>query len=425
MSVKTSKGLFAAVLSKLDEDKKLEESNSENLNRGEQSSTNTKTANFAQNGQAENKPAQNGLGSEKSELRSNSPHLLKVAAGVKQMQERSKLAEDLLRSGSQIVEIDPDKIHPSKIKDRLDSAYDEAEIAEITASMRERGQIVPGLVRIIDGKSDEFEIVYGRRRLLAAKRLGIAFKAAIRDLSDEEAIIFQGEENTARNDLSFIEKCLFAKAQEEAGFKRETICASLSTGKSHISEMIKLGKAITPALLDALGKAEMIGRGRWLLLARNLADFSDSEQTRIVQEIKEKTSFGALNSEEKFGLFLDAFDQQGDKKAVKQAKKLAKAKNNDLSSGLKWQSSDQHFSLVFNKEKAVLSLNNSAAKSANNPNEQNPNRQNRASALQNSEHQTVEAHALGGFVDFLASELDALYSAYQLACQNQSKSGDS
>src|SRR5690606_30273682 len=79
--------------------------------------------------------------------KSSSPHLLKVAAGVRQMQERSDLAEKLLKDGEQIVELNPDAILPSTIPDRYDSAYDAAAIFDIVESMRERGQIVPGLVR--------------------------------------------------------------------------------------------------------------------------------------------------------------------------------------------------------------------------------------------------------------------------------------
>jgi ParB family transcriptional regulator, chromosome partitioning protein len=231
MSRKDSKGMFAAVLGQLDNDEVAI-----------QQPTTTP--------------------------RSSSPHLLKVAAGVRQMQERSDLADKLLKDGDQIVELDPDTVLPSTIHDRYEGAYDAAAISEIVESIRERGQIVPGLVRPSPVTPGAFQIVYGRRRLAAAKRLGIKFKAAVRELSDEQAVVFQGEENTARQDLSFIEKCSFAVAQQEAGYKRETICASLSTGKSHVSEMIKIGTSIHKEILHAIGAAPGIGRGRWEDLAR-------------------------------------------------------------------------------------------------------------------------------------------------------------
>jgi ParB family chromosome partitioning protein len=231
MSRKDSKGMFAAVLSQLNE----------------------------------------GNDRDATEVRSSSPHLLKVAAGVRQMQERSEAAEKLLSTGEQIVELDPRLIRPSSIPDRYDEAYEAEAIAEIVASIRERKQIVPGLVRPIKDGEGAYQIVFGRRRLAAAKQLGIKFKTVVRELTDEEAVVLQGEENTAREDLSFIEKCVFALAQQEAGFRRDTICASLSTGKSHISEMIAIAAEIPGDLLRSIGKAPGIGRPRWAALGSKLS----------------------------------------------------------------------------------------------------------------------------------------------------------
>jgi ParB family chromosome partitioning protein len=263
MSRKDSKGMFAAVLGQLGEDRE------------------------------QDVPA----------LRSSSPHLMKVAAGVRQMQERSDLAERLLRSGDQIIEFDPESILPSNIPDRFDDAYQASAIAEIVASMRERGQIVPGLVRPIPGREGAFQIVYGRRRLAAARQLGTKFKASVRELTDEQAVVFQGEENTARDDLSFIEKCAFALAQEEAGYTRETICASLSTGKSHVSEMIKLASTIGRDILQAIGKAPGIGRGRWEEFSRR---YGFAEAETITRNLIRRGKFLEASSDDRFIMLLDS-----------------------------------------------------------------------------------------------------------------------
>ncbi|WP_312367007.1 plasmid partitioning protein RepB [Ensifer sp.] len=196
--------------------------------------------------------------------RSTSPHLMKVAAGVRQIQERSELAERLLKDGGQVIEIDPDDILESAIPDRFASAYDVENLAELMQSMREHGQTTPGLVRSVAGDGKAFQIVFGRRRLAAAKHLGIKFKAIARELSDEDAIVLQGEENSNRNDLSFIERCLFAQSQEVAGYSRDVICKSLNTGKSHVSEMIRLAIALPREVLQEIGAAPEVGRRRWV-----------------------------------------------------------------------------------------------------------------------------------------------------------------
>lgn len=227
---------------------------------------------------------------------STSPHLLTVAAGVRQMQERSEAAEKLLKTGEQIVELDPDVVRPSSIHDRYDDAYEADAVNELAISIEARGQIVPGLVRPVPNEEGIYQIVYGRRRLAAARNLGIKFKAIVRDLSDEQAVIFQGEENTAREDLSFIEKCVFALAQQEAGFGRETIQASLSTGKSHISEMIAIASEIPVELLHSIGKAPSIGRPRWATFAKKLSTLQDDAWKQVISS----ADFKKLPSADRF-----------------------------------------------------------------------------------------------------------------------------
>ncbi|MGH6858734.1 MAG: plasmid partitioning protein RepB [Phyllobacterium sp.] len=266
MSRKDSKGMFAAVLGQLGNEKE----------------------------------------SESQAIRTTSPHLMKVAAGVRQMQERSEAADKLLKSGGHVVELDPEGIQPSTITDRFDNAYEATAIAEISESMRERGQIVPGLVRPVPGQEGTFQIVYGRRRLAAAKQLGIKFKATIRELTDEQAVIFQGEENTAREDLSFIEKCAFAHAQEVVGFKRDTICASLSTGKSHVSEMIRIASLIDGEVLQAIGKAPGIGRGRWEDFSRR---YGISGAAVVARSVLQTRKFIECASDERFLLLSDALPE--------------------------------------------------------------------------------------------------------------------
>nr|AHH29567.1 RepB [Rhizobium mesoamericanum CCGE 501] len=231
-----------------------------------------------------------------------SPHLLKVAAGVRQIQEKGEVLDRLLKDGDHIVEVDPDDVAPSSIPDRFDGAYDEAAIEEIATSIKERGQIVPGLIRPHNGDGLPYQIVFGRRRLAAVKMLGLKFRAIVRELSDEEAIVFQGEENANRNDLSFIEKCAFALSQEQAGYRRDVICASLATGKSHVSEMLRIATAIPRDVLLAIGPSPEIGRRRWIDFADAFAKRQDGA-ARIEQALVRDM---ALAGSDRFSVALGA-----------------------------------------------------------------------------------------------------------------------
>lgn len=68
----------------------------------------------------------------------------------------------------------------------------------LKASIREHGQAIPICVRPVPEKSGIYELVYGRRRLLALADLGLPVRTLIRNLTDVEAIIAVTIENFCR-----------------------------------------------------------------------------------------------------------------------------------------------------------------------------------------------------------------------------------
>ncbi len=169
-----------------------------------------------------------------------------------------------------LIEIDPMQIDAGGLQDRLES--DSAEDAALRDSIAEYGQQVPVLVRPHPEQDGRFQIVYGRRRVLALRDLGRPVKALVRHLDDRDLIIAQGQENTARRDLSFIEKVSFARQMVEAGYPRKIIGDTLSMDKTLISRLISIAERIAPEIIQAIGAAPSVGRDRWLALADALAD---------------------------------------------------------------------------------------------------------------------------------------------------------
>jgi ParB family transcriptional regulator, chromosome partitioning protein len=167
-----------------------------------------------------------------------------------------------------ILEIDPHLIEASFIADRLESA-DEHHRA-LVESIREHGQQVPVLVRPHPHKNGYYQIAYGRRRLLAASELGRKIRAIIKPLSDDQLVVAQGQENSARKDLTFIEKALFAARLEQRGYSRETIMAALTVDKTALSRLISSAVRIPQDLIESIGPAPSIGRDRWVELSTRL-----------------------------------------------------------------------------------------------------------------------------------------------------------
>lgn len=171
-----------------------------------------------------------------------------------------------------IVEIDPALIDPSFAQDRMAAFDPEGADAEFVAAIREQGQLVPALLRPNSKEAGRFEPAYGRRRIAAAAFLGRNVRAIVRDLTDEELVVAQGQENAARNGLTFIEKCRFAATLEAQGFKRKVIESALSVQKTHLSAMLQIVDSIPGVVLNWIGPAPEAGRPRWMALAGLLDD---------------------------------------------------------------------------------------------------------------------------------------------------------
>lgn len=165
-----------------------------------------------------------------------------------------------------VIDLDPGLIDPGGLEDRLE--HDAEDHARLMASLAEYGQQVPVLVRPNPEAPGRYQIVYGRRRVLALRELGQTVKAMVRDLDDEALVMAQGQENAARRDLSFIEKASFARRMAEAGYKRRVICDALHVDKTSLSKMLSVCERIPEAVIRTIGAAPGVGRDRWVRLAQ-------------------------------------------------------------------------------------------------------------------------------------------------------------
>jgi len=171
-----------------------------------------------------------------------------------------------MATGAMIVELDPESVDAAFIRDRM--AVDEGlEFEALKESIRAHGQTVPILVRPHPTAEGRYQAVYGHRRLRAAQALGRKARAVVRRLDDRELVLAQGIENSARRDLSFIERALFALALEGSGHDRPVIMAALSTEKTELSKMITTARALPEEIVRAIGPAPRAGRRRWMQLA--------------------------------------------------------------------------------------------------------------------------------------------------------------
>jgi ParB family chromosome partitioning protein len=243
---------------------------------------------------------------------------------------------ELLRSQS-LTELDPDLIDAPSVTDRLDE--DGEQFEEFARNIRENGQQVPILVRPHPSIEGRYQIAYGRRRLRAVKAAGLQIRAAIRNLTDDELVLAQGQENSARQDLSFIERALYAAELEANGFQRTVIMAALAVDKSNLSRLIQAATQLPADVIRAIGAAPKTGRDRWYELATRLR----SEDALVkARALLSEASVKSLTSDERFALVFASVAPKKGKKEKPQAEI--------------WQADDGVKAASFRQDKRTLTL---------------------------------------------------------------------
>lgn len=197
-------------------------------------------------------------------------------------------------------EIAVDVIEEDGPKDRL--SFTDADVETLAESIKAHGQQVPIMVRPLSEKPGHYKIVYGRRRLRALRAIGLPAKALVRSLSDEEAVLAQGQENTQRLDPSFIEKALFADELVAGEYDQAVILDALAVDKPMLSRMTKVARSIPRPVIEAIGSAHGIGRRRW----EALADQAKDEGTDLEQITATLALDTAATSEDRFVLISEA-----------------------------------------------------------------------------------------------------------------------
>jgi ParB family chromosome partitioning protein len=284
----------------------------------------------------------------------------------------AKEIEAKLTAGDVVIELEADQIEESFVSDRL--AHSDQQFQELVEAMRVRGQDSPILVRPHPSKNGIYQIAFGHRRAKAARLLGRPVRAVVRTLTDRDHVIAQGQENSARADLSFLERATFAGELEARGFDRETIMAALSADKTTVSKMLSVVNRIPKAVRAGIGPALSIGRDRWHELATRFDE--PANEDRAV-EFLSRDRVVARPPEERFNL-VNAH--------LSKAPVLAPAKKTGPAN---WERKGIQANITASGRQYTISL---------------------------------KAAEAAGFGAYLTRNLDRLYEAYH--AENKSKSGD-
>ncbi|NCO53046.1 MAG: ParB/RepB/Spo0J family partition protein [Deltaproteobacteria bacterium] len=183
--------------------------------------------------------------------------------------------------------------------------FNEASLAELTASIKEKGVIQPLVVRRV---GEHYQIIAGERRWRAAQRAGLdKLPVVIQDVSEDSALEIALIENIQREDLNPLEEAeayqnlikVFDLSQEEVakrvGKERPTITNALRLLKlpASIREKLLVGQLSmghARAILSLDDDEDMVEAARQVM-ARKLS-VRDTE--KLVKKIKNFTGAASI-----------------------------------------------------------------------------------------------------------------------------------
>ena len=152
------------------------------------------------------------------------------------------------------------------------TTFGDEDLAELTASVKEKGIVQPILVRPKpDGDKNAFEIIAGERRWRAAQRAGLhEVPVFVQEVSDREALELAIIENVQRADLNPVEEARgYARLMDEFEYKQTDLATVIGKSRSHVANTMRLLK-LPQSIQDGLAEGALsAGHARALITAEN------------------------------------------------------------------------------------------------------------------------------------------------------------
>lgn len=162
------------------------------------------------------------------------------------------------------------------------AAFNEDDLAELAASIKEKGIIQPVVARTIKGVADAYEIIAGERRWRAAQRAGLAeIPVVLHEADDREALELAIVENVQRADLNAVDEAKgYARLSSEFGYSHSEVAKVIGKSRPYVANALRLLNLPQASLRLVAEGAISAGHARALLAL----DDPDHVARRIVDE---------------------------------------------------------------------------------------------------------------------------------------------
>ena len=176
----------------------------------------------------------------------------------------ARIADDS-KNDTQITQVPISKLYP--FEGHPYKVLDDAEMDELTESIREHGIMSPLLVRPLESSPGEYEVISGHRRLHAARRTGLeTVPAFIREIDRDAAAVELVDSNLHREHILPSEKAFAYRLKLEALDRRGKRCGQVGHKSRDAVSDTESGRTVqryirltylTPELLDLVDKGRI------------------------------------------------------------------------------------------------------------------------------------------------------------------------
>lgn len=203
----------------------------------------------------------------------------------------TKTSNDIDSTKEEVIEVKLSELHA--FKNHPFSVLDDEKMQETVDSIKDRGVIVPGIVR--PRMKGGYELISGHRRKRACELAGLkTMPVFVRNLTDDEATIVMVDSNIQREEILPSEKAKAYAMKYEAikhqgkadgkGNSLDQMANEMGESRATIQRYVTVAD-MQPELLNLMDQKKL-----GLTQAVDLASLNEEEQKEVANVVKETTS---------------------------------------------------------------------------------------------------------------------------------------
>ncbi|MFA5516797.1 MAG: ParB/RepB/Spo0J family partition protein [Desulfuromonadales bacterium] len=179
--------------------------------------------------------------------------------------------------------------------------FDDEKLAELAASIREKGIIQPLVVRLQD---DHYQIIAGERRWRAAQKAGLRdVPVVIQDVSEDWALEMALIENIQREDLNPIEEAeAYRNLMDNFDLSQEEVGKRVGKERSTVANALRLLRLPEKVREDVVVARLSMGHARALLSLENEDDILEARSQLLQKKLSVRETEALVKKIRTFGV---------------------------------------------------------------------------------------------------------------------------